>query len=225
MKALAMMFLGLVVTSFIISGTVGISLSAPITLKLAHVVYASAPYHTGAKELAKLVEQKTRGQVKIEIFPGGQLGKGKRECIEGLQIGTIDLVATSTGPVGGFAPQMLVVDLPFLFRDNPHVDKVLDGPVGEELLKGLSKAGMKGVAFWENGFRNLTNNKRAVNKPEDVKGEKLRTMENEVHLDAFRALGVDPTPMAWGEVYTSLQKDSFTSATSSWGMSEEDWPW
>lgn len=195
-----------VVAGLFILSTASIAISAPITLKLAHVVSTSAPYHIGALEFAKLVDQKTKGQLKIEIYPGGQLGKGERECIEGLQIGTIDLVATSTGPVGGFVPQMLVVDLPFLFRDNGHVDKVLDGPIGEGLLKDLSKAGIKGIAFWENGFRNLTNNKRPVNKPEDVKGLKLRTMENEVHMDAFRTLGADPTPMTWGEVYTSLQQ-------------------
>ncbi len=182
------------------------AMSTPVTLKLAHVVSTSAPYHIGAMEFARWVDQKTKGNLKIEIYPGGQLGKGERECIEGLQIGTIDLVITSTGPVGGFVPQMLVVDLPFLFRDNAHVDKVLDGPIGENLLKALSKAGIKGMAFWENGFRNLTNNKRPVNKPEDVKGLKLRTMENEVHMDAFRTLGADPTPMTWGEVYTALQQ-------------------
>jgi tripartite ATP-independent transporter DctP family solute receptor len=195
-----------VVAGLFILGTASIAISAPMTLKLAHVVSTSAPYHIGAMELANLVEQKTKGQLKIEIYPGGQLGKGERECIEGLQIGTIDLVVTSTGPVGGFVPQMLVVDLPFLFRDNSHVDKVLDGPIGEGLLKDLSKAGIKGIAFWENGFRNLTNNKRPIYKPEDVKGLKLRTMENEVHLHAFRTLGADPTPMTWGEVYTSLQQ-------------------
>lgn len=191
---------------FFIFGLSNTTQAQTTILKLAHVVSTTAPYHIGALELAKLVEQKTKGQVKIEIYPGGQLGKGERECIEGLQIGTIDLVVTSTGPVGGFVPQMLVVDLPFLFRDNSHVDKVLDGPIGEGLLKELSKAGIKGIAFWENGFRNLTNNKRPVNKPEDVKGLKLRTMENEVHMDAFRTLGADPTPMTWGEVYTSLQQ-------------------
>jgi len=191
---------------FFIFGLSNTTKAQTTILKLAHVVSTTAPYHIGALELAKLVEQKTKGQVKIEIYPGGQLGKGERECIEGLQIGTIDLVVTSTGPVGGFVPQMLVVDLPFLFRDNSHVDKVLDGPIGEGLLKELSKAGIKGIAFWENGFRNLTNNKRPVNKPEDVKGLKLRTMENEVHMDAFRTLGADPTPMTWGEVYTSLQQ-------------------
>lgn len=199
-------FILFVVAGPLFLGMIPNAFSAPVTLKLAHVVSTSAPYHIGAMELAKLVDQKTKGQLKIEIYPGGQLGKGERECIEGLQIGTIDLVATSTGRVGGFLPQLLVVALPFLFRDNGHVDKVLDGPIGEGLLKDLSKAGIKGVAFWENGFRNLTNNKRPVNKPEDVKGLKLRTMENEVHMDAFRTLGADPTPMTWGEVYTSLQQ-------------------
>jgi tripartite ATP-independent transporter DctP family solute receptor len=206
MKRFRLAFILCIVSGFLTLGTVETGVAAPVTLKLAHVVSTSAPYHIGAMEFAKLVDQKTKGQLKIEIYPGGQLGKGERECIEGLQIGTIDLVATSTGPVGGFVPQMLVVDLPFLFRDNRHVDKVLDGPIGKGLLKDLSKAGIKGIAFWENGFRNLTNNKHPVNKPEDVKGLKLRTMENEVHMDAFRTLGADPTPMTWGEVYTSLQQ-------------------
>ncbi|MDI6764787.1 MAG: TRAP transporter substrate-binding protein [Thermodesulfobacteriota bacterium] len=206
MERFRILFISIMVSVILILCSVGISIAAPIILKLAHVVSTSAPYHIGAMELAKLVDLKTKGQIKIEIYPGGQLGKGERECIEGLQIGTIDLVVTSTGPVGGFVPQMLVVDLPFLFRDNGHVDKVLDGPIGEGLLKDLSKAGINGIAFWENGFRNLTNNKRPVSKPEDVKGLKLRTMENEVHMDAFRTLGADPTPMTWGEVYTSLQQ-------------------
>jgi tripartite ATP-independent transporter DctP family solute receptor len=206
MKKLKLVCILFIASGFLMLGTVEMGVAAPVTLKLAHVVSTSAPYHIGAMEFAKLVDQKTKGRVKIEIYPGGQLGKGERECIEGLQIGTIDLVATSTGPVGGFVPQMLVVDLPFLFRDNSHVDKVLDGPIGKGLLKDLSKVGIKGIAFWENGFRNLTNNKRPVNKPEDVKGLKLRTMENEVHMDAFRTLGADPTPMTWGEVYTSLQQ-------------------
>ncbi|MCX8117990.1 MAG: TRAP transporter substrate-binding protein [Desulfobacterota bacterium] len=187
-------------------GAIGHVEAQTMTLKLAHMVSTSAHYHVGSVELARLVQERTKGAVKIDIFPAGQLGKGERELVEGLQIGTIDLVVTSTGPMGGFVPQMLVVDLPFLFRDNSHVDKVLDGPIGEGLLKELEKAGIKGIAFWENGFRNLTNNKRPVNRPEDVRGLKLRTMENEVHMEAFRNLGADPTPMAWGEVYTALQQ-------------------
>lgn len=206
MRGFKLMFLVSVFIVIFAFGIVKTGMTAPVTLKLAHMVSTSAHYHIGSLELAKLIETRTKGALKIEIFPAGQLGKGERELIEGLQIGTIDLVVTSTGPMGGFVPQMLVVDLPFLFRDNSHVDKVLDGPIGEGLLKDLSKVGIKGIAFWENGFRNLTNNKRPIHKPEDVKGLKLRTMENEVHMEAFRNLGADPTPMAWGEVYTALQQ-------------------
>lgn len=206
MKEALRMCLVTMLAGFLILGHAGFCVSAPITLKLAHMVSTSAHYHIGSLEFARLVEERTKGAIKIEIFPAGQLGKGERELVEGLQIGTIDLVVTSTGPMGGFVPKMMVVDLPFLFRENSHVDNTLDGPIGTDLLKDLSKVGIRGIAFWENGFRNLTNSKRSIFKPEDVKGLKLRTMENEVHMDAFRQLGADPTPMAWGEVYTALQQ-------------------
>jgi tripartite ATP-independent transporter DctP family solute receptor len=101
---------------------------------------------------------------------------------------------------------MFVVDLPFLFRDREHAYKVLDGPIGRELLETFSIKGVKGLAFWENGFRHITNNLRPINKPEDLKGIKIRTMENKVHLAAFKAFGASPTPMAWSEVYTALQQ-------------------
>lgn len=206
MKKLKVFVMAYMVLGLLLFGLSNTPQAQSTTLKLAHMVSTSAHYHIGSLELARLIQERTKGAIKIEIFPAGQLGKGERELVEGLQIGTIDLVVTSTGPMGGFVPQMLVVDLPFLFRDNSHVDKVLDGPIGEGLLNELPKVGIKGIAFWENGFRNLTNNRRPVNRPEDVKGLKLRTMENEVHMEAFRNLGADPTPMAWGEVYTALQQ-------------------
>lgn len=206
MRRKEMIWISVMVCGILLFGLTGRLEAKTMTLKLAHMVSPSAHYHVGSVELARLIQERTKAAVKIDIYPAGQLGKGERELVEGLQIGTIDLVVTSTGPMGGFVPQMLVVDLPFLFRDNSHVDKVLDGPIGEWLLKELEKVGIKGIAFWENGFRNLTNNKRPVNRPEDVRGLKLRTMENEVHMEAFRNLGADPTPMAWGEVYTALQQ-------------------
>ena len=101
---------------------------------------------------------------------------------------------------------MFVVDLPFLFRDREHAYKVLDGPIGEGLLDAFSVKQIKGLAFWENGFRQITNNVRPIDKPEDLKGIKIRTMENKIHLAAFRAFGASPTPMAWSEVYTALQQ-------------------
>ena len=176
-----------------------------INLKLGHAVAPEHPYHLGAMKFAELVARKTGNRVKIDVYPSTQLGN-ERDMVEGLQLGTIDLVVTSTGPLGGFVPKMFVVDLPFLFRDREHAYKVLDGPIGRELLDAFAAKGIKGLAFWENGFRQITNNVRPIEKPEDLKGIKIRTMENKVHLAAFRAFGASPTPMAWSEVYTALQQ-------------------
>lgn len=180
-------------------------LEAKTTLKLATVTPSHHAYNDGAREFARLVEEATKGEVVIKVFPGGQLGKGERELLEGMQVGTIDLAVTSTGPVSNFTPDMGVLDLPFLFRDNAHVDVVLDGPIGRNLLDGLEKAGLKGLSFYENGFRNFTNSSRPLGQPEDFKGLKFRTMENPVHLASVRQLGAQAVPMSWGEVYTSLQ--------------------
>jgi tripartite ATP-independent transporter DctP family solute receptor len=177
----------------------------PLSLKLGHAVAPVHPYHLGAVRFSELVAQRTGGKVKVEVYPSTQLGN-ERDMVEGLQLGTIDLVVTSTGPVGGFVPKMFVVDLPFLFRDRDHAYKVLDGPIGRDLLSALSAKSIRGLAFWENGFRQITNNVRPIEKPADLKGIKIRTMENKVHLAAFRAFGASPTPMAWSEVYTALQQ-------------------
>jgi tripartite ATP-independent transporter DctP family solute receptor len=175
------------------------------TLKLATVTPPHHAYNVGAREFARLIQEGTKGEVTIKVYAAGQLGKGERELLEGLQLGTIHLAVTATGPVSNFSPNMGVVDLPFLFRDPRHVDKVLDGPVGRELLDELESVGIKGLAFFENGFRNFTNSRRSLATPEDFKGLKFRTMENPVHLASVRQLGAQAVPMSWGEVYTSLQ--------------------
>ncbi len=177
-----------------------------VQLKIATMTPASHMYSQGAQKFADTIKEKTGGRVQITVYPNGQLGKGERELLEALQQGTVDLYVGSTGPVGGFSQSMLIVDIPFLFRDYDHVDKVLDGPVGRQLLDDLEKANLKGLAFWENGFRNLTNSKRPVKTPEDAKGLKIRTMENKVHITAWKAVGVIATPMAWAEVYGALQQ-------------------
>jgi len=183
----------------------GICQEKTVSLKLGHAVAPEHPYHLGAVKFAELVAQRTGNKVKIDVYPSTQLGN-ERDMVEGLQLGTIDLVVTSTGPLGGFVPKMFVVDLPFLFRDREHAYKVLDGPIGKDLLGAFAPKGIKGLAFWENGFRQITNNVRPIEKPEDLKGIKIRTMENKVHLASFRAFGASPTPMAWSEVYTALQQ-------------------
>lgn len=176
-----------------------------IKFKLGTVLTGDHAYNLGAYKFAQLVEEKTGGKVIVMVYPDSQLGTGERELIEGEQIGVVDLAVSATGPLSGFSSLMMTVDLPYLFRDNEHVDKVLDGPIGRKILDSLENAGIKGLAFWENGFRNFTNNIRSINSPEDLKGLKIRVMENPVHMDIMGALGVLATPMAWGEVYTSLQ--------------------
>jgi tripartite ATP-independent transporter DctP family solute receptor len=178
---------------------------AKTTLKLAVVTPPHHAYAIGAKEFARLVMEGTDGELIMKVYPSGQLGKGERELLEGLQLGTIDLAVTATGPVSNFCPGMGVVDLPFLFKNPEHVDKVLDGTVGRELLNGLDSANIKGLAFFENGFRNFTNSRRRLIEPEDFAGLKFRTMENPIHLASVRQLGAQAVPMSWGEVYTSLQ--------------------
>ncbi len=177
-----------------------------VTLKLASVTAMDHTFNLGAARFAELVRERSKGRIEITIYPNGQLGKGERELLEAVQQGTIDFYVGSTGPVGGFSPSIGILDLPFLFRDYAHVDKVLDGPLGRQLLDDLGKANLKGLAFWENGFRNLTNSKRAVKTPADAKGLKIRTMENKIHLAAWRAVGVNPVPMAFGEIYGALQQ-------------------
>ncbi len=174
-------------------------------MKLATLTPPHHAYNVGAREFATRIKDATKGAIDIRVYPGGQLGKGEREFLEGMQMGTIDLAVTATGPVSGFSQSMMVLDLPFLFRDYHHVDAVLDGPVGRKLLDDLDRARLKGLSFLENGFRNFTNSARPLLKPEDFRGLKFRTMENPVHLASVRELGAQAVPMSWGEVYTSLQ--------------------
>jgi len=166
---------------------------------------ASHPYGVGAQRFADLLKERTNGRITATLYPDSQLAKGEREMIEALQQGTIDIYVGSTGPVANFSPSMGILDIPFLFRDAEHVDKVLDGPVGQRLLDDLDAHKLKGLAFWENGFRHLTNSRAAGKTPDEVKGIKLRTMENRVHMTAFKAAGLNPTPMAFAEVYSALQ--------------------
>ena len=181
--------------------------SAQTTLRMGYAL-APAPnshYGVGASAFADDIAKRTKGRFKVEQYPNSQLG-GEREMIESVQLGTLDVVLTSSGPVPGFVPETGIVDIPFLFRDPAHARAVLDGPIGQELLAKFPAKNLIALAWGEQGFRHLTNNKRPVGTPEDMKGLKLRTMENPVHITAFRTLGAAPTPMAWPEVITGLQQ-------------------
>ncbi|MGM0876800.1 MAG: TRAP transporter substrate-binding protein [Bacillota bacterium] len=175
------------------------------TLQVGITLAEDSHYYKGLEHFAELVEEKSNGELTVEIFPNGSLG-GERDMVESLQVGTLDMVLTSTGPLGGFAPEINVVDLPFLFESREHAYNVLDGEVGQTLLANLEGESLKGLAWWENGFRHVTNSKQPIEKPEDLKGFKIRTMENNVHMDSFKALGADPTPMSFTELFTALQQ-------------------
>ncbi len=154
---------------------------------------------------AKEVAARTGGRYKIETFYNGSLG-GERESIEAVQLGTQELAFSSTGPVPNFVPETKILDVPFLFRDKAHARAVLDGPIGQDLLTKFDAKGFKALAWAENGFRHMTNSKRDVKGPEDLKGLKMRTMENPVHIAAYKGLGIITTPMAFPEVFTALQQ-------------------
>ena len=173
-------------------------------LKLGHVAPTDEPYHQAAEKFAELVNKNTGGAVQIQIFPNSLLG-GQRELLEGLQLGSVDITLTTAAVLSSFLPKTQVIELPFMFRDREHVYKVVDGPLAKEIYDGDDKKKMKVIDTWENGFRNITNNVRAIEKPEDMKGVKIRVMENKMYIEMFKALGANPTPMARGELFTGLQ--------------------
>ena len=187
---------------------VGMTASAPAlaqtTLKMAYALSENSHYGAGAAAFVKTLEASTP-DFKIQQFPNSALG-GEREVIEGLQLGTIDLAIVSTGATLNFVPQTGVFDIPFLFRDLAHARKVLDGKIGQDMLAEFPKRGLVALAWGEQGFRHLTNNVRPVKEPADIKGLKIRTTENPIHIAAFKELGVLATPMAWPEVATALQQ-------------------
>ena len=177
----------------------------PVTLRLAHVVNEQDGFHIAATKFEELVEERTDGKVNIEIFPNASLGD-ERTLLEGMQIGTVDMGVITNGPVANFVEEMAVFELPFLFPTPEAAYSVLDGPIGQELLDKLADVNLKGLAYAERGFRNLTNSERAVNSPEDLDGLRIRVMENPVYTDTFRELGANAIPMAWTEALTAMQQ-------------------
>ena len=187
---------------------VAVALSMPAfaktVLKLGHIAEVSHPYAKGADYFAKLVGEKSGGDMEVQVFPSSQLGSQK-DMTEGLIYGTIDMVLTGTADLGQFQPKMSIFDLPFLFKDRAHAYKSLD-TVGMELGKELEPKGMKLLGFMENGIRHLTNNVRPVKAPADMDGLKIRVMSNKIYIETIKSLGGSPTPMAFGELYSAMQQ-------------------
>jgi tripartite ATP-independent transporter DctP family solute receptor len=179
--------------------------AAQTTMKINISVAQNSHYGVAIDAFAREVETRTNGRYKIQTFYAGALG-AERESVEGVQLGTLDLTLTSTGPLPNFVPEVAILDIPFLFRDYAHARAVLDGPIGQELLQKFPPKGIVALAWAENGFRHMTNSKRPVNAPDDLRGLKMRTMENPIHIQAYKQFGILPTPMAFTEVFTALQQ-------------------
>ena len=188
-----------------LSVSTGAAFAQARDVKLGYALAVNSHFGAGAKAWSESVEKSTNQAFKFNHFPSSALG-GERELIEGLQLGTVEAVIVSTGALSNFVPDVGAVDIPFLFRDTAHARAVLDGKFGQDLLAKFRARGLIALAWGEQGFRHLTNNKRAVVKPEDMKGLKIRVTENPVHITAFRTLGASPTPMSWPEVIGALQQ-------------------
>ncbi len=185
-------------------GMAGLS-QAQTNMRISISIAQNSHQGVAVDTFAREVEKRTAGRYKIQAFYSGSLG-GERESIEAVQLGTQELTFSSTGPVPNFVPEARILDIPFLFRDKAHARAVLDGPIGQEMLGKFDSKGFKALAWGENGVRHMTNSKRAVNSPEDLKGLKMRTMENPVHVAAYKGFGIVTTPMAFPEVFTALQQ-------------------
>ncbi len=165
----------------------------------------ASPEYKGLEKWKELVAKESNGRLEIQIFPSAQLGDDIK-TMTALRAGTLEMSGPSSSPMATIDKKWMVFDLPFLFPNEKVVDAVLDGPFGKKMLDSLSAHGLVGIMYMENGYRQLTNSKHEVKAPGDVKGLKIRTMENPVHLAAWRALGANPTPMPFSEVFNAMQQ-------------------
>lgn len=187
----------------------------PIVLKLAENQPEDYPTTVGDKEFAKIVNEKTNGRIKIDVYAGGQLGDEK-SVIEAIQMGGIDLARVNAQPLSDFAKPLRVLSLPYLFRDEAQLWKVLDGTIGEELLSSLKESKMVGLAYYDSGARHFYNSKREVKLPADMQGLKIRVQQSAIMMDLVKSMGASPTPMAYGEVYSGLQSGVIDGAENNW---------
>ncbi|MBN6067101.1 TRAP transporter substrate-binding protein [Aggregatibacter actinomycetemcomitans] len=180
------------------------NVSAETTLRFGYEAPRTDTQHIAAKKFNELLKEKTGGEIKLSLFPDSTLGN-PQTMIGAVRGGTVDMEMSSSSNFTGLVPELNVIDIPFIFQNREHAYAVLDGEIGQELLQKLDAQGMKGLAFWEVGFRAFTNSKHPVTKPSDIKGLKVRTNQNPMYIQAFTILGANPVPMPLAELYTALE--------------------
>ena len=174
-------------------------------LKLAHGLDVTHPVHKAMVYMAELVQKKSGGRLRIDVYPNEQLGS-ERECIEQLQFGSLAMTKTSSSPLESFIPEMAVYGLPYVFRDAEHAWKVWNGPIGKRLLAAGEKVGLKGLCYYDAGARSFYTRNKPIYTPDDLKGLKIRVQKSNMALKMIEAFGASATPIDWGELYTSLQQ-------------------
>lgn len=189
---------------------VGLAQDKPITLRLGHILNETSLYQVSAQRFADALAKNSGGRLKVDIFPNGQLGF-ERDLIEGMRLGTIDAAVVTNAPISGFEPRMMVLDLPFIFKSREGAFKVMDGDVGKKLFGYLEAQNLKGLAYFDAGWRMVVSTKKPLARPEDYPGTRFRVMENPLYVSTFKSLGVNATPMNWGEVYSGLRQGTIDS--------------
>jgi TRAP-type transport system periplasmic protein len=188
----------------------GLASAQATKLRFAHAGPDSSSQHAAALEFAKIVKERSKGALEVQVYPGSQLGNDAT-VIGGVRGGTIDIMMAGSVNFAGLTPKIGALDLPFLFTGPAHAYKVLDGAVGQQLMKDLEPSNLKALGWFEVGFRCITTKNRAVRTPEDVKGLKIRTTPNPSHILAFKLLGANPVPMPLGELYQALETGAVDS--------------
>lgn len=187
---------------------------AKFNFRLAETHPPEHPTVQADKEFAKLVSERSNGRIKIDVFPSAQLGEEKA-AIEQVQMGAIDFTRVSSGPLAEFNKQLGVYSLPYIFDNDEHMWKFLNGPTGQNMLKGLESSRFIGLAYYTGGDRSFYS-KKPITKLEDLKGQKIRVIQNKINMDLVAALGASATPMPWGEVFSALQTGVIDAAENNW---------
>ncbi len=173
-------------------------------LKLAHGLDPTHPVHKGMEFMAQRLAEKSNGKLTLDIYPSGQLGS-EQQCVELLQIGSLAITKVSAAVMESFTPKFKALGLPYVFRSKEHSFNVFDGEIGKELLLGTEEYWIRGLCFYDAGFRSFYTIDKPINTPDDLDGLKIRVMKSQSAMEMVKALGGSPTPISWGELYTALQ--------------------
>lgn len=204
MKKFVVFSVAIAIVALVFSCSPVLAAQKQIIMRLAETHAPDYPTTKADYEFARLVEERTGGRIKIEVYPSAQLGEEKA-AIEAVQFGAIDFNRTSISPLSAFAPNLISLQMPYLYRDDEHMWKVLNGPIGENFLKSLDSFNLIGLGWYDGGTRHFYNSKKEIKSVSDLKGMKIRVQESKLMTDLVSCLGAVPTPMPFGEVYSALQ--------------------